>query len=157
MPHLVFAKLELTLWRSLAAWVDISAFRDKIEGGNGLDVRGRNRYVVQDNNSSGWITLPFEASVWPDNYDYKRHGFVPGPDGEGAHRAFAIIIGPERYPFMERLEELVVDGTNNELRAGFQRVTRSKEWMALPREWRDIADSDEFLGFLVGGRSVYMD
>ncbi len=58
---------------------------------------------------------------------------------------------------MERLEELVVDGTNDELIAGFQRIARSKEWTALPREWRDIADSDEFLGFLVGGRSVYMD
>ncbi len=46
MPHLVFAKLELTMWRDMAAWVDMSAFRNTLEGGNGLDIRGRNRYVV---------------------------------------------------------------------------------------------------------------
>ncbi len=94
MSHLVFAKLELTLWRNTAARVDMSAFLNRLEEGNGLDVRGRNRYVARDNNSSGWVTLPLEASVWPDNYDYKRHSFVSDPDSEGARRAFAIIIGP---------------------------------------------------------------
>jgi hypothetical protein len=40
---------------------------------------------------AGWWTLPGPSSLWPDDYDFEQHGFMPAQDPVAAKSAYMLF------------------------------------------------------------------
>lgn len=90
-PHLYFTRREIAMWRNMSSW----AMPNDIVN----------------------ITLPGPAELWPEDYNFEKHGFyVDDKNKNNYQEAYAMVFAdeePERYCliFPSGVELRVMDDT----------------------------------------------